>query len=141
MEEHDPHGGNDAKSCEGLDLSAAHNNLSVRSLVRQSPLLHHHKRRRWQAISALDRSRAVGPVWLEENAAALAQAGAVSIARRATANSPKRPFSARVGPSSVNAMPPLYVDLHVVSRRRSPEMKQQFYELVAANLAARCGLD
>jgi hypothetical protein len=33
------------------------------------------------------------------------------------------------------------VVLHVVSRRRSPEMKQRFYELVAANLAARCGLD
>ena len=29
----------------------------------------------------------------------------------------------------------------MVSRRRSPEMKQRFYELVAANLAARCGLD
>jgi 4-oxalocrotonate tautomerase len=33
------------------------------------------------------------------------------------------------------------VILHVVSRRRSPEMKQRFYELVAANLATRCGLD
>src|ERR1700733_11521456 len=33
------------------------------------------------------------------------------------------------------------VVLHVVSRRRSPEMKQRFYQLVAANLAARCGLD
>jgi phenylpyruvate tautomerase PptA (4-oxalocrotonate tautomerase family) len=33
------------------------------------------------------------------------------------------------------------VVVHVVSRRRSPEMKQRFYELVAANLAARCGLD
>ncbi len=33
------------------------------------------------------------------------------------------------------------VVLHVVSRRRAPEMKQRFYQLVAANLAARCGLD
>jgi hypothetical protein len=33
------------------------------------------------------------------------------------------------------------VVVHVVSRRRSPEMKQRLYELVAANLAARCGLD
>jgi len=33
------------------------------------------------------------------------------------------------------------VILHVVSRRRSSEMKKRFYELVAANLAARCGLD
>ena len=33
------------------------------------------------------------------------------------------------------------VVLHVVSRRRSTEMKQRFYELVAINLAARCGVD
>ena len=33
------------------------------------------------------------------------------------------------------------VVVQVVSRRRSPEMKQRFYELLAANLAARCGLD
>jgi Tautomerase enzyme len=33
------------------------------------------------------------------------------------------------------------VILHVVSRRRSSEMKQRFYELAAANLAARCGLE
>jgi phenylpyruvate tautomerase PptA (4-oxalocrotonate tautomerase family) len=33
------------------------------------------------------------------------------------------------------------VVLHVVSRRRSAEKKQRFYELVAANLARRCGLD
>ena len=33
------------------------------------------------------------------------------------------------------------VVLHVVSRRRSPEKKQRFCELVAANLATRCGLD
>jgi phenylpyruvate tautomerase PptA (4-oxalocrotonate tautomerase family) len=33
------------------------------------------------------------------------------------------------------------VVLHVVSRRRSREMKQRFYELAAANLADRCGLD
>jgi phenylpyruvate tautomerase PptA (4-oxalocrotonate tautomerase family) len=33
------------------------------------------------------------------------------------------------------------VILHVVSRRRSSEMKKRSYELVAANLAARCGLD
>ncbi len=31
--------------------------------------------------------------------------------------------------------------VHVVSRRRSPEMKQRFYKLAAANLAQRCGLD
>ncbi|OBK36841.1 tautomerase [Mycobacterium sp. 1245111.1] len=33
------------------------------------------------------------------------------------------------------------VVVHVVSRRRSPEMKQKFYELAAANLATKCGLD
>jgi len=33
------------------------------------------------------------------------------------------------------------VILHVVSRHRSAEMKQQFYKLAAANLAERCGLD
>jgi phenylpyruvate tautomerase PptA (4-oxalocrotonate tautomerase family) len=33
------------------------------------------------------------------------------------------------------------VVLHVVSRRRSLEMKQKFYELVAANLATRSGVD
>ncbi len=33
------------------------------------------------------------------------------------------------------------VVVHVVSRRRSLEMKQRFYELAAANLAARSGLD
>jgi phenylpyruvate tautomerase PptA (4-oxalocrotonate tautomerase family) len=33
------------------------------------------------------------------------------------------------------------VVLHVVSRRRPREMKQRFYELVASNLAERCGLD
>ena len=31
--------------------------------------------------------------------------------------------------------------LHVVSRRRSREMKQRFYDVVASNLADRCGLD
>jgi hypothetical protein len=33
------------------------------------------------------------------------------------------------------------VVVHVVSRRRSLEMKQRFYELAAGNLMARCGLD
>jgi phenylpyruvate tautomerase PptA (4-oxalocrotonate tautomerase family) len=33
------------------------------------------------------------------------------------------------------------VVVHVVSRRRSVEMKQRFYELAAANLAAKSGLD
>ena len=33
------------------------------------------------------------------------------------------------------------VIVHVVSRRRPSGMKKRFYELVAANLAARCGLD
>jgi hypothetical protein len=33
------------------------------------------------------------------------------------------------------------VVVHVVSRRRSLEMKQRFYELAAANLAAKSGLD
>lgn len=36
---------------------------------------------------------------------------------------------------------PALVVVHVVSRRRSPEMKQKFYELAAANLATRSGLD
>ncbi|OBH63628.1 tautomerase [Mycobacterium intracellulare] len=33
------------------------------------------------------------------------------------------------------------VILHVVSRRRSRELKQKFYELLASRLADRCGLD
>ena len=33
------------------------------------------------------------------------------------------------------------VVLHVVSRRRSREMKQRFYQLVESNLVERCGLD
>jgi Tautomerase enzyme len=33
------------------------------------------------------------------------------------------------------------VVVHVVSRRRSPDAKRKFYELAAANLAARAGLD
>jgi hypothetical protein len=36
---------------------------------------------------------------------------------------------------------PGLVVMHVVSRHRSREMKQRFYELAAANLSARCGLD
>jgi hypothetical protein len=37
VKEHHPHGGDDAKSCEGLDVSAAHNILPVRPLVLRSP--------------------------------------------------------------------------------------------------------
>ncbi len=33
------------------------------------------------------------------------------------------------------------VIVHAVSRRRTREMKEKFYELLAANLADRCGLD
>jgi phenylpyruvate tautomerase PptA (4-oxalocrotonate tautomerase family) len=33
------------------------------------------------------------------------------------------------------------VVVHVVSRRRTREMKEKFYELAAVNLAERCGLD
>jgi 4-oxalocrotonate tautomerase len=33
------------------------------------------------------------------------------------------------------------VIVHVVSRRRTREMKEKFYELLASNLADRCGLD
>ena len=33
------------------------------------------------------------------------------------------------------------VIVHVVSRRRSRAMKEKFYELLAINLAERCGLD
>jgi 4-oxalocrotonate tautomerase len=33
------------------------------------------------------------------------------------------------------------VVLHVVSRRRRRELKARFYELLASNLAERCGLD
>ena len=33
------------------------------------------------------------------------------------------------------------VIVHVVSRRRSREMKQKFYELLASRLADRCDLD
>jgi 4-oxalocrotonate tautomerase len=31
--------------------------------------------------------------------------------------------------------------VHVVSRRRTREMKEKFYELLASNLSERCGLD
>ena len=33
------------------------------------------------------------------------------------------------------------VVVHVVSRRRTREMKEKFYELLASNLAGRCGVD
>ncbi|BBX43605.1 tautomerase family protein [Mycobacterium simiae] len=33
------------------------------------------------------------------------------------------------------------VIVHVVSRRRTRAMKERFYELLAANLAERCGVD
>jgi hypothetical protein len=33
VEQHDPHGGDDAKSGEGLYVSAAHNTLPVRPLA------------------------------------------------------------------------------------------------------------
>ncbi len=33
------------------------------------------------------------------------------------------------------------VVVHVVSRRRAPDMKKRFFELAAANLKARAGLD
>jgi len=33
------------------------------------------------------------------------------------------------------------VVLHVVSRRRTRAMKEKFYELLASNLAERCGVD
>ncbi len=33
------------------------------------------------------------------------------------------------------------VVVHVVSRRRTREMKEKFYELLASNLVDRCGLD
>ncbi|WP_428339256.1 tautomerase family protein [Mycobacterium sp.] len=33
------------------------------------------------------------------------------------------------------------VVLHVVSRKRTSEMKRRFFELAAANLSAKCGLD
>jgi phenylpyruvate tautomerase PptA (4-oxalocrotonate tautomerase family) len=33
------------------------------------------------------------------------------------------------------------VVVHVVSRRRTRAMKEKFYELLASNLAQRCGLD
>jgi hypothetical protein len=33
------------------------------------------------------------------------------------------------------------VIVHVVSRKRSRAMKERFYELMAANLAERCGVD
>jgi 4-oxalocrotonate tautomerase len=36
---------------------------------------------------------------------------------------------------------PRQVVLHVVSRRRTRAMKEKFYELLASNLAERCGLD
>ncbi|MEE6177350.1 tautomerase family protein [Mycobacterium sp. 050134] len=36
---------------------------------------------------------------------------------------------------------PQLVIVHVVSRRRTSAMKEQFFKLLAANLADRCGLD
>ena len=36
---------------------------------------------------------------------------------------------------------PRKVVVHVVSRRRTRAMKEKFYELLASNLADRCGLD
>jgi phenylpyruvate tautomerase PptA (4-oxalocrotonate tautomerase family) len=36
---------------------------------------------------------------------------------------------------------PQQVIVHVVSRRRTHDMKERFYELLASNLAERCGLD
>jgi phenylpyruvate tautomerase PptA (4-oxalocrotonate tautomerase family) len=36
---------------------------------------------------------------------------------------------------------PRQVVVHVVSRRRTRTMKEKFYELLAANLADRCGID
>jgi phenylpyruvate tautomerase PptA (4-oxalocrotonate tautomerase family) len=36
---------------------------------------------------------------------------------------------------------PGQVIVHVVSRRRTRAMKERFYELLASNLAERCGLD
>ena len=36
---------------------------------------------------------------------------------------------------------PELVVVHVVSRRRTRAMKEQFFKLLAANLADRCGLD
>lgn len=36
---------------------------------------------------------------------------------------------------------PRLVVVHMVSRRRSRVMKEKFYELLASNLAERCGLD
>jgi phenylpyruvate tautomerase PptA (4-oxalocrotonate tautomerase family) len=36
---------------------------------------------------------------------------------------------------------PQQVIVHVVSRRRTGAMKEKFYELLASNLAGRCGLD
>jgi phenylpyruvate tautomerase PptA (4-oxalocrotonate tautomerase family) len=36
---------------------------------------------------------------------------------------------------------PRLVVVHVVSRRRTREMKEKFYELLASNLAERCGVD
>jgi 4-oxalocrotonate tautomerase len=36
---------------------------------------------------------------------------------------------------------PRQVIVHVVSRRRTRAMKEKFYELLASNLAERCGLD
>ena len=142
-------------------------------------------------------------MWLEENAAALPQAGVVSTAHVTQPRTHRSEHSQLVSARLASgAMPLLYVDLiegrapaevralldaihdavveafgvpprdryqvvrmhpiheivvwdtglgidrssqlvvlHVVSRRRSPEMKQRFYQLVAANLAARCGLD
>lgn len=36
---------------------------------------------------------------------------------------------------------PSLVIVQMVSRRRPPELKQKFYDLLASNLALRCGLD
>ena len=65
--------------------------------------------------------------------------------RRATATrwcAPIRPTRSSPGTpvSGIDRSSQLVV-VHVVSRRRTRAMKEKFYELLASNLADRCGVD
>jgi hypothetical protein len=81
MKKHDPDGGDDAKSREGLDLSGAHKILSVRPLVSPPPRLHHQGRLGGYQCGGSIAS--VDPAWLGRNTGASPQAGTFPTAHRA----------------------------------------------------------
>src|ERR1700739_597000 len=64
--------------------------------------------------------------------------------RRATATSGEHPSGPEIVAWDTGLgidRSPRQVVLHVVSRRRTRDMKERFYEVLASNLAERCGLD